>query len=48
MQKVAQENLILHQMDVKTAWFNATIDCESYMEQPEDYEMKSHTNKELV
>lgn len=28
MQKAAQENLILHQMDVKTAYLHAPIDCE--------------------
>ena len=48
MQKAAQENLILHQMDVKTAYLNAPIDCEIYMEQPEGYEVKSTTNEKLV
>lgn len=35
-------------MDVKTAYLNAPIDCEIYMEQPEGYEEKSHTNETLV
>ena len=48
VQKAAQENLILHQMDVKTAYLNAPIDCEIYMEQPEGYEVRSHTDKKLV
>lgn len=48
MQKAAQENLLLHQMDVKTAYLNAPIDCEIYMEQPEGYKVKSHTDTELV
>ena len=48
MQKAAQENLILHQMDVKTAYLNAPIDCEIYMEQPEGYEIKSSTKEKLV
>ncbi len=48
MQKAAHENLILHQMDVKTAYLNAPIDCEIYIEQPEGYEVKSHTNEKLV
>ncbi|KAJ8412641.1 hypothetical protein AAFF_G00115920 [Aldrovandia affinis] len=38
MQKAAQENLVLHQMDVKTAYLHAPIDCEIYMEQPEGFE----------
>ena len=48
VQKAAQENFILHQMDVKTAYLNAPIDCEIYMEQPEGYEVRSHTDKKLV
>ncbi len=48
MQKAAQENLILHQVDVKTAYLNAPIDCEIYMKQPEGYKVKSHTDRELV
>lgn len=43
MQKAVQEDLILHQMDVKTAYLNAP-DCEIYMEQ----EVKSPTNEKLV
>ena len=38
MQKAAQENLVIHQMDVKTAYLHAPIDREMYMEQPEGYE----------
>lgn len=34
MQKAAQKDLILHQMDVKTAYLHAPIDFEIYMEQP--------------
>ena len=48
MQKAAQEDLILHQMDVKTAYLHAPIDCEIYMEQPEGYDVKSQTNEKLV
>ena len=48
MQKAAQENLILHQMDMKTAYLNSPIDCEIYMEQPEGCKLKSHTDRELV
>lgn len=48
MQKAAQENLILHQMDVKTAYLHAPIDHEIYMEQPEGYDVKSQTNEKMV
>lgn len=48
MQKAAQENLILHQMDVKTAYLHAPIDCDIYLEQPEGYETKSQKNEKLV
>lgn len=41
MQKTVQDNLVLHQMDVKTAYLHAPIDCEIYMEQPEGFEKKS-------
>ncbi|MCW4346512.1 MAG: reverse transcriptase domain-containing protein [Candidatus Thiodiazotropha endolucinida] len=39
MQIAAQHDLILHQMDVKTAYLNAPIDCEIYMEQAEGFEV---------
>ena len=35
-------------MDVNTAYLNAPIDCEIYMEQPEGYKLKSRTDRELV
>ena len=41
MQKAAQEDLILHQMDVKTAYMHAPIGCELYTDPPEGYEEKS-------
>ena len=31
LQIAAQHNLILHQMDVKTTYLNAPIDCEIYI-----------------
>ena len=37
MQIAVKQGLILHQMDVKTAYLNAPIDCEIYMEQPEGF-----------
>lgn len=38
LQKVAQENLLRHQMDVKTAYLHAPIGYEVYINQPEGYE----------
>ena len=48
MQVAVQEDLTLHQMDVKTAYLHAPIDCEVYMEQPEGFEIKSKTGEHLV
>ena len=41
MQVAAEFNLIVHQMDVKTAYLNAPIDVEIYVKQPEGYEIKN-------
>jgi len=48
MQMAAQYDLELHQMDVKTAYLHAPIDCEMYMEQPEGFEVKSDVGEKLV
>ena len=48
MQVAVQEDLTLHQMDVKTAYLHAPMDCEVYMEQPEGFEIKSKTEEHLV
>lgn len=48
MQKAAQEDLILHQMDVKTAYLHAPIDCEIYIDQHQGYEQSSKTDEKLV
>ena len=48
MQKAAQENMTLHQMDVKTAYLHAPIDFEIYMKQPEGYEVTSENGDILV
>ena len=45
MQIAAQHDLILHQMDVKTAYLNAPIDCEIYMEQDEGFEIQSENGR---
>lgn len=48
MQLAAQYGLILHQMDVKTAYLNAPIDSEIYMEQPEGFETKGANGNKLI
>lgn len=48
MQVDVQQNLELHQMDVKTAYLHTPIDCELYTEQPEGFEVKSETGQKLV
>ena len=35
-------------MDVKTAFLNAPIDCELYVEQPESFVMRGDDSKDLV
>jgi len=48
MQLSAQHDLILHQMDVKTAYLNAPIDCDIFMEQAEGFEVVSDCENKLV
>lgn len=48
MQLAAQCSSDLRQMDVKTAYLHAPIDCEVYTEQPEGSEVKSETEEKLV
>lgn len=43
-----QMNLKVHQMDVKSAYLNAPIDKEIYVEQPQGYEVKCNDNETLV
>ena len=38
LQQAIQNDMLVHQMDVKTAYLNAPIDCEIFIEQPEGYE----------
>ena len=40
--------MVVHKMDVKTAYLNVPIDCELYMEQPEGYERKGLDGEKLV
>ena len=48
MQLAVQDNLVVHQMDVKTASLNAPIDCEIYIEQPEGFEQQDKNGLKLV
>ena len=48
MQIACQEDLIVHQMDVKTAYLNAPIDCEIYVEQPQGYTVSGKNGEKLV
>lgn len=48
MQLAAQYDLTLHQMDVKTAYLNAPIDTEIFLEQPEGFEVKGAGGNKLV
>ena len=48
MQLAVQFNLNVHQMDVKTAFLNAPIDCELYVEQPKGFEQTGAKGEKLV
>ena len=48
MQIAAQNDLIVHQMDVKTAYLHAPIDEEIYLDQPEGFKIESKDNTPLV
>ena len=47
-QIAVEENLILHQMDFKTAYLNADIDCDIYLEQPKGFTQTNEQNEKLV
>ena len=48
MQAAVDEELLVHQMDVKTAYLNAPIDCELYVDQPEGYCVNDKSDRKLV
>ena len=48
IQIAVQCNYLIHQMDVKSAYLNAPIDCEVYMDQPKGYEIISKDGKKYV
>ena len=43
MQIAVQYDFIVHQMDVKTAYLNAPVDCELYVDQAEGFEVNVST-----
>ena len=48
MQVAVQENLLVHQMDVKTAYLNADIDCVIFLEQPEGFVKTNSKGEKLA
>ena len=48
LQLAVQEDMTVHQMDVKTAYLNAPIDCEIFMEQPEGFVKMGGNGEKLV
>lgn len=48
MQIAAQKDLLVHQMDVKTAYLHAPIEEDIYLEQPEGFEETSDIGDKLV
>ena len=48
LQHAVQNDMFVHQMDVKTAYLNAPIDCEIFMEQPEGYERAGKNGEKQV
>ncbi|KAK3876712.1 hypothetical protein Pcinc_018524 [Petrolisthes cinctipes] len=48
MQLATQEGMKVHQMDVKTAYLNADIEYEIYLEQPEGFVKKNEKGEHLV
>ena len=47
MQCAVQYNYMIHQMDVKTAYLNAEIDCDIYVAQPEGFVKSGENNEKL-
>ena len=41
LQIATQYNLMVHQLDVKSAYFNASIEWELYMEQAKGFEIEN-------
>jgi hypothetical protein len=48
LQRTVQNNMTVHQMDAKTAYLNAPIDREIYIEQPKGFEKLGNNGEKLV
>ena len=48
VQLALEHDLLIHQMDVKTAFLNAPIDCEIFVEQPEGFSQNGKRGEKLV
>ena len=48
LQLAIQNDYVVHQMDVKSAYLNADIDTEIYLDQPDGYIVTNENDKELV
>ena len=48
LQHAVQDDLIVHQLDVKTAYLNADIDRNVYIDQPEGYVITDFNNQPLI
>ena len=48
LQHAVQNDLIVHQMDIKSAYLNAPIDREIYIEQPEGFRKSGNSGETLV
>ena len=46
--KAVQSDLIIHQMDVDSAYLNAEIDTEIYVEQPKGFVKTDRTGRKIV
>ena len=48
MNIAANENMVVHSMDFKSAYLNAEVDCEIFLEQPKGFINKNDNNEDLV
>ena len=48
LMQLASEYNLVHQLDVKTAYLNAPIDCEIFMQQPEGFQQFGVNDEILV
>ena len=48
MQIAAENGLVIHQLDVRTAFLNAPIDCEIFVQQPKGFENTTNNNDQKL